>query len=72
MRPNSPYQQQLVRSIFHGNNRVVYSVPAGTKLPDHLVMVHERTDHYSLQPAKEMLLEGGQYYDDALSLFLHI
>ncbi|KAL1889440.1 hypothetical protein Sste5346_008924 [Sporothrix stenoceras] len=25
MRPNSPYQQQLVRSIFHGNNRIVYA-----------------------------------------------
>lgn len=31
---------------------------AGTELPEDLMLVHERTDHYSLQPAKEMTLTG--------------
>ena len=30
----------------------------GTPLPDDLILVHEHTDHYSLQPAKEMSLPG--------------
>jgi hypothetical protein len=29
-----------------------------THLPDGLVLVHERGDHYSLQPAQEMALAG--------------
>ncbi|KFG79617.1 hypothetical protein MANI_029713 [Metarhizium anisopliae] len=51
MRPNSPYQQSLVSWRFRGSDMVVYSVPKGTRLPDDLVLVHERSDHYSLQPA---------------------
>ena len=30
----------------------------GTRIPDDLLLVHERTDHYSLQPAKDMTLLG--------------
>ena len=30
----------------------------GTPLPDDLILVHEHTDHYSLQPAEEMSLSG--------------
>jgi hypothetical protein len=30
----------------------------GTTLPDDLILVHEHSDHYSLQPAKEMSLSG--------------
>ncbi|MCJ1340505.1 hypothetical protein MMC09_005801 [Bachmanniomyces sp. S44760] len=55
MRPNSDFQQRLV-SGFKGAKVVVYAVAAGTPLPDDLILVHEHTDHYSLQPAKEMSL----------------
>ncbi|PNY23832.1 Uncharacterized protein TCAP_06225 [Tolypocladium capitatum] len=58
MRPNSPYQQQLVSRLFKGRDVIVYSIPAGTHLPEHLLLVHERSDHYSLQPAKAMRLQG--------------
>ncbi|KAK8931643.1 hypothetical protein VCV18_000168 [Metarhizium anisopliae] len=58
MRPNSPYQQSLVSWRFRGSDMIVYSVPKGTRLPDDLVLVHERSDHYSLQPAVPMTVDG--------------
>ncbi|RSM03313.1 hypothetical protein CEP52_007461 [Fusarium oligoseptatum] len=57
MRPNSPYQQSLVSWRFRGNDTIVYSVPEGTTLPDDLLLVHERSDHYSLQPAMKMTID---------------
>jgi len=36
---------------------MVYAIPEGTLLPDDLILVHEHTDHYSLQPAVEMDLK---------------
>ncbi|KAL8909114.1 MAG: hypothetical protein Q9171_005180 [Xanthocarpia ochracea] len=56
MRPNTAAQKRLV-TIFDRSNAVVYSVPAGTKLPGDLLMVHEFRDHYSLQAATEMTVE---------------
>ncbi|QLI68643.1 uncharacterized protein G6M90_00g053790 [Metarhizium brunneum] len=58
MRPHSPYQQSLVSWRFRGSDMIVYSVPKGTLLPDDLVLVHERSDHYSLQPAVAMTVDG--------------
>ncbi|PNY27841.1 Uncharacterized protein TCAP_02242 [Tolypocladium capitatum] len=74
MRPNSPYQQSLVSWRFRGSAVIVYSVPEanyrrdaypnannrgkGTRLPDDLLLVHERSDHYSLQPAIPMTIGG--------------
>ncbi|KAF1961563.1 hypothetical protein CC80DRAFT_401956 [Byssothecium circinans] len=55
MRPNSAFQKRLVSSL-KGANTIVYAVPAGVPLPDDLILVHEHTDHYSLQAAKEMTL----------------
>ncbi|KAK0701837.1 hypothetical protein B0T26DRAFT_625976, partial [Lasiosphaeria miniovina] len=49
MRPNSPYQYILVSRLARRSNVVVYVVPAGTCLPDDLLLVHEHMDHYSLQ-----------------------
>ncbi|KAL7917209.1 hypothetical protein ACQKWADRAFT_307338 [Trichoderma austrokoningii] len=56
LRPNSPYQQSLVSWRFRGSDTIIYAVPKGTKLPDDLVLVHERSDHYSLQPATIMTI----------------
>ncbi|KAG6062686.1 hypothetical protein E4U30_003513 [Claviceps sp. LM220 group G6] len=58
MGPNSVYQQSLVSWRFRGSDVIVYSVPKGTSLPDDLVLVHERTDHYSLQPAEQMTIDN--------------
>ncbi|KAH6640660.1 hypothetical protein F5144DRAFT_561222 [Chaetomium tenue] len=57
MRPNSRYQQYLVSWRFRGDDVVVYSIPKDTNLPDDLLLVHERSDHYSLQPAVRMSLD---------------
>ncbi|KAI1307407.1 hypothetical protein F5Y03DRAFT_119108 [Xylaria venustula] len=57
MRPNSPYQQSLVSSRFRGSDVIIYAVAKGTQLPDDLLLVHERTDHYSLQPAAPMSVD---------------
>ncbi|KAL9106401.1 MAG: hypothetical protein Q9187_008565 [Circinaria calcarea] len=57
MRPNTPTQNRLVKTL-QGKESVVYSIPKGTQLPDDLVLVHEFKDHYSLQVATEMTLEG--------------
>ncbi|KAH7327742.1 hypothetical protein B0I35DRAFT_415630 [Stachybotrys elegans] len=58
MRPNSLYQQSLVSWRHRGNDVMVYAVPKGTDLPEDLLLVHERSDHYSLQPAIPMTLEA--------------
>lgn len=56
MRPNSPYQHYLMNG-FEGNNVLVYAVQEGTRLPNDLILVHERADHWSLQPAEEMHID---------------
>ncbi|TQV95269.1 hypothetical protein IF1G_06256 [Cordyceps javanica] len=58
LRPNSPYQQLLVKKLFKGDDVMIYTIPKGTVLPDSLLLVHERSDHYSLQPARDMQLDG--------------
>ncbi|EEQ31305.1 hypothetical protein McanMca71_004580 [Microsporum canis] len=56
MRPNTPIMQNLART-FKGASVCIYSVPPGTPLPSDLILVHEYTDHYSLQPREEMTVE---------------
>jgi hypothetical protein len=40
---------------FKGNH--VYEIPGGTELPKSLVLLHEHTDHYSLQTTAPVTLE---------------
>ena len=35
----------------------------GIQLPGDLILVHEHSDHYSLQPATEMSLQGTSYHE---------
>ncbi|MCJ1257297.1 hypothetical protein MMC24_005122 [Lignoscripta atroalba] len=56
LRPNSPYQHHLVK-MFQGGDALIYAVPKGTALPEDLILVHERSDHWSLQPAKEIAID---------------
>ncbi|KAH7389377.1 hypothetical protein DE146DRAFT_663911 [Phaeosphaeria sp. MPI-PUGE-AT-0046c] len=53
MRPDPQRNVNLIKNM-RGMDIVVYSVPAGTKLPDDLILVHEFKEHYSLQPARDM------------------
>ena len=55
MRP-AGHMMGLIVGTFRGENVRVYEVPAGTPIPLDLALLHEHSDHYSLQPAKPMPL----------------
>jgi hypothetical protein len=77
MRPNSPALQNLIRS-FRESSPYIYAISAGfvvsciiskrilnevgVELPDDLILVHEFGDHYSLQAAREMTVDGTFHY----------
>jgi len=56
--------QAVVFSVAPGSLRYFFTGPStqclstDTPLPEDLVLVHEFKDHYSLQPAKELPLDG--------------
>ncbi|KAH6888523.1 hypothetical protein B0T10DRAFT_488334 [Thelonectria olida] len=66
MSPNSPFQQYLISRILKRDDVTVFCVPAGTHLPEDLLLVHELQEVYSLQPAKEMKLSS---FDDRVKEF---
>ncbi|KAH9454147.1 hypothetical protein Pst134EB_014243 [Puccinia striiformis f. sp. tritici] len=53
--PFSPTFQEVVRN-FRGTNIVVYIIPKGTFLPKKLTLLHEHSDHFSLQCTEPMSL----------------
>ncbi|KAJ5710123.1 hypothetical protein N7493_009715, partial [Penicillium malachiteum] len=61
IRPNGAGQQRIVHS-YTGPSVSIYSIPEekciGIPLPSDLLIVHEFGDHYSLQPRREMTVEG--------------
>lgn len=56
MRPHGRMLEVIV-GTFHSPRTRLFEVPAGTPLPPELVLLHEHTDHYALQPAQQMSLE---------------
>lgn len=74
LRPNTATQNRLVHGLkgfnvvvyaipagmynLEGTVSKMNNLSPGIQLPSDLVLVHERTDHYSLQAAKEMSLQG--------------
>ena len=57
----------VIVGTFHSPNTVIFEVPQGTPLPPGLVLLHEHTDHYALQPSQRMQLAE---LNAALSRFL--
>ncbi|PLB47327.1 hypothetical protein P170DRAFT_511951 [Aspergillus steynii IBT 23096] len=57
MRPNTPKTQRLV-STLRGTSACIYSIPAGVRIPDGLILVHEFKDHYSLQAGEETTVDA--------------
>ncbi len=49
--------QEVVRN-FRGTNITVYVLPEGTPLPPSLTLLHEHSDHYSLQCTEPVSLDG--------------
>lgn len=56
LRPNSPFLQEVIRG-FKGKGVSIYRLKEGTPLPEDLVLLHEHTDHHSLQCKRPMKLE---------------
>jgi hypothetical protein len=54
LRPSGEKMAAILRE-FRGGPRV-YRLQEGTRLPDGLVILHEHSDHYSLQVSEEMTL----------------
>jgi hypothetical protein len=67
MRPPTPYFINFAEN-FRGRRVVVFYVPKGTILPQNLVLLHEHTDHYSLQTAVPCSLPE---LNERLTKFLH-
>ncbi|KAI8817765.1 uncharacterized protein EV422DRAFT_539870 [Fimicolochytrium jonesii] len=55
VRPNGAFLQEVVRG-FRGKNTTIWRIPAGTDLPPDLVLLHEHTDHHSIQCMRPMTL----------------
>ncbi|GJJ10232.1 hypothetical protein Clacol_004458 [Clathrus columnatus] len=55
--PLSPTFQEVVRN-FRGANILVFVIPKDTPLPPTLTILHEHSDHFSIQCTSPMTLEG--------------
>jgi hypothetical protein len=53
MRPKGAALAMIV-APFRAARALVFEVPAGTSLPPELCVLHEHSDHFSVQPAREM------------------
>jgi len=67
MRPPTPYFINFAEN-FGGKRVVVFRVPKGTALPNTLTLLHEHTDHYSLQTTVPCSLSE---LNQRLTKFLH-
>ncbi|KAF8526617.1 hypothetical protein BU17DRAFT_62106 [Hysterangium stoloniferum] len=54
--PFSPTFQEIVRN-FRGSNILVYVLPKGSPLPPSLTILHEHSDHFSMQCTRPMTLD---------------
>lgn len=66
MRPKGSVLGVIV-GLFKAARTVVFEVPAGARIPPELCMLHEHSDHYSMQPAVRMSPEA---LNAALTAFL--
>jgi hypothetical protein len=55
LRPIGPVIFEVV-SHWRGKDARIYRIPKGTKLPDNLILLHEHSDHYSLQTTEPVKL----------------
>lgn len=59
--PESRTFQEVVRN-FRGSKVGIYIIEKDTELPSDLVILHEHSDHYSLQATKEMPLTRSLHF----------
>ena len=59
IRPLGPVLHEVVRTFRGGKNTTIYRLPKGTPLEgEDLQLLHEHSDHYSLQCSKPMTLSA--------------
>ncbi|KAF8316765.1 hypothetical protein DL93DRAFT_2134684 [Clavulina sp. PMI_390] len=56
VRPNGAMMQEVVRN-FRGKNTTIYRILPDRELPDDLILLHEHTDHHSIQCRVPMTLK---------------
>jgi hypothetical protein len=66
MRPEGRMLAVII-GTFRGKGARVFEVPSGTAIPPELVLLHEHSDHYAMQPAEAMTLKR---LNSALTAFL--
>ncbi|KAI1107247.1 hypothetical protein F4804DRAFT_329536 [Jackrogersella minutella] len=44
------------------SDNIIITVERGTRLPDDLLLVHERADRYAIQPSVQMSVESEQLH----------
>ncbi|KAM4058951.1 hypothetical protein HRG_008172 [Hirsutella rhossiliensis] len=84
MFPNTFMMQELVRTYFdqvldgeEQGNLVdmpsVYTIPKGTRIPSHLILINEYTARFSLQPSRGMPLKDlNQALDEFYAKHAHM
>ena len=65
-----PFSSVMSRLIDQASSRdhFIFRIPQGVTLPPSLILLHEHTDHYSLQPTVKCTLED---FNATLTNFLH-
>jgi len=66
MRPLG-HMLSVIVGTFKASRAMVFEVPEGTPLPPELLLLHEHTDHFAVQPAERMTLTA---FNAALTRFL--
>ena len=56
LRPAGPMFGIIVGTFKSNPKLGIYEIPEGTPIPDNLALLHEHSDHFSLQPAVPMTL----------------
>ncbi len=70
LRPNTMNLHELLDTFSKSKNARIIVIPQDTKIPSHFVLLHEHTDHYSLQTTTPITLkEFNQLLEDFLSQF---
>ncbi|KAI5480904.1 hypothetical protein MNV49_006713 [Pseudohyphozyma bogoriensis] len=55
LRPDCPTMQEVIRGFNH-KNTIVWTIPEGLPFPSHFVLIHEHSDHFSLQTTEPVSL----------------
>lgn len=58
LRPSTPKMRQILEDFRGGDSLRIYRLQENLKLPDGFIVLHEHSDHYSLQTTEPISLEN--------------